>query len=254
MKRLRIVKIGNSTLILFTFLVIGSCCHGPEIILPSWVKYPPRDCAVGMSGPTLNPGDAVRYAQEDARHNLAASTLGVKIQSVWLDNSDGYPVGATVQETHGLLRNTVIQSMWALSANNAPSSLKREVYALACNGNNGSLETQSGNVPDWVLNLSEKPGQTCALGLVGPTFHPEDQEERVKEDGASVLASRLETRVHSRIEDDGRTVATFYRKSKVPEGLVERLLPKVKIERQWLDKEGAGPLSIPNVLYAQLCI
>ncbi len=48
----------------------SSCPPAPE-----WLNEQPAGCALGLSGPTLHPADAIVYAQEEARDALAARTL-----------------------------------------------------------------------------------------------------------------------------------------------------------------------------------
>lgn len=223
-------------------LVSLSCAHQQVLEnSPSWLDHTPRDCAIGMSGPTLNPGDGLRYAQENARHNLAGATLGVKIERVILDSTEDLPMEQSSQEIRGRLNNIGIRAMWARAKDSRTSSTTREVYALACE-------------PGVLLAGEQEEIPHCALGIAGPTLDPDDQQASALEDAVMALAARLETRIHTRIEDDGQSVVTFYRHSQVSDALVERARSGARKRQHWLDAKGAGPLVIKGVMYLLACL
>ncbi len=147
---------------------------------PGWLQTAPEGCAVGFSGPTLNPGDAIRYARQAALRQLAAvdADTRIRVESELLVGSER---GGefTRQDLEGTVRNSRIVAMWAERTSDPTSQTRvRHVYAMACHPDAAASGDLAPPFPEWLLNLPDRPGEICAIGVGGPTWDPRDQRAR----------------------------------------------------------------------------
>ena len=236
-------------------------CTGParESDLPSWLSRAPDGCAIGFSGPTLNPGDAIRYSRRSALHQLAAGdhATRIRIESELLISGNPSQKGGefTRQEIKGTVRDSSIVAMWAERTRDLRSTTQvRHVYAMACREGSEPANARALSFPDWLLNLPERDGEICALGVGGPTYDPRDQEPGTLRDGRRALAEALESRLHQIIIDTGRTNPRVASELAVTEAALSRAETADELDEQWSDVEGEGPLELKGVLYGLVCI
>ena len=238
-------------------------CAGPDPTAVSprddriarrWLEKPPSGCAVGSSGPTLNPSDSIRFARLAALETLAADSLEVDVQSIAGDGPAGsFEISA--QALSGTLANARIVALWAEpEPEQGNRSRMREVFALACWPGTVPPERPGRNDPDWLLDPPREPGRICATGIAGPTWKIEDQAPRALRDAREALAVALESRIEKRIFDDGHGVARIARQVDPSPAALARAGTAESLEREWLDEAGVGPLALPGVLYGLACI
>ena len=235
-------------------------CAGdtPENTIPSWLRTAPTGCAIGFSGPTLNPGDAIRYSRRAALHQLASGDVATRIhiESELLVSGSGQRGGEfTRQDIEGTVRDTRVVAMWAERTTDPRSSTKvRHVYAMACKEGQDPLGGSEPAFPDWLLNLPERDGEICALGVGGPTYDPRDQEPGTLRDGQRALAEALESRLHRIIIDTGRRNPRVASELATTEAALARAAAADELDELWSDRNGDGPLGLKGVLYGLVCI
>lgn len=223
---------------------------------PGWLQTAPEGCAVGFSGPTLNPGDAIRYARQAALRQLAAvdADTRIRVESELLVGSER---GGefTRQDLEGTVRNSRIVAMWAERTSDPTSQTKvRHVYAMACSPDATASGTLAPPFPDWLLNLPDRPGQICAIGVGGPTWDPRDQEPAALRDAQKALAEAIESRLHQVIIDTGARNPRVASQLDTPETAVARAAAARELDERWSDDDGSGPLRLEGVLYGLVCI
>ena len=222
--------------------------------LAGWIEAPPSGCALGSSGPTLNPRNAIRYARASAIEALAGDQLEVDVQTVTGTGTRG-DFEMTTQSLSGRLENARIVAVFADTLAGAPDrSRVRQVYALGCwpQADLGALSTPA--YPSWLIRPNSEPGRICATGLSGPTRSAADQPENALRDARLALAIALESRIEKRIVDDGRGVARIARETEPSKNALARAAAAEGLEEEWLDLRGEGPVGLPEVLYGLVCI
>lgn len=247
-----------------------------------WVNTPPDGCAVGVSGPTLNPRNAIRNARFSAIETLAADSLSVDVQSM----TGVGPYGSfevSAQALSGSLADARIVSLWSESGPEtaATRSLTRErsrrgprrlkwVYALACWPSAVAREVPRPAYPVWLIDpvltaategTSESSSlsgiareRICATGIAGPTWRPADQPASALRDAQRALAVALESRIEKRIFDDGHGVARILREVEPSSAALARAGEATALSQEWYDERGDGPIGLPDVLYGLACI
>lgn len=113
---------------LFLLVLLLGCrtapASRPEASPPGWLTQLPREqkamYAVGVSGPTYYPEDAVRYAQEDGRiqlaHALASKVTAITVaitseQGSYADNA-GVVESATGDYTEAVVELSEVVATW----------------------------------------------------------------------------------------------------------------------------------------------
>jgi hypothetical protein len=226
---------------------------------PSWLQTAPDGCAIGFSGPTLNPGDAVRYARRAALRQLAAGheTTRVHVESELLVTGSNKQRGGeyTRQEVEGTLRDSRIVAMWSERTRDPRSETRvRHVYAMACQEGTEPPGVVEPPFPTWLLNLPPRDGEICAIGVGGPTYDPRDQEPGTLRDGRRALAAALESRLHQIIIDTGERNPRVQSELATTEAALERADSAEELDESWSDQHGDGPLGLKGVLYGLVCI
>ena len=218
----------------------------------AWVAKPPSGCAVGFSGPTLDPSDAIRRARTHSLENLAAEVLGVEVRSeLRLTESGSSEI--TEQAISGVIERSRIVAMTSIEQPEDISRL-REVYALACPNERRTRGIRHPELPDWILNVPREPGRLCATGIGGPTWYPQRQQEAALRDARSALALAIESRIETRTLDSGRGLAHVSSSSESTERAREHASQVQALEAKWLDPDGRGPLALEGVLYGLACV
>jgi hypothetical protein len=241
-------------------LALG-CAGDPswEEPTPSWLQTAPAGCAIGFSGPTLNPGDAVRYARRAALRQLAAGdeTTRIHVQSELLVAGSSAQRGGefTRQEIEGTVRDSRIVAMWAERTRDPRSeTLVRHVYAMACGVGAEPAGVGEPAFPSWLLNLPERDGEICAIGVGGPTYDARDQEPGTLRDGRRALATALESRLHQIIIDTGERNPRVRTELETTEAALARAAGAEELDESWSDRDGDGPLALKGVLYGLVCV
>lgn len=219
-----------------------------------WVDAPPAGCAVGSSGPTLNPRNAIRYARLSAIEALASGSLEVDVQTISGDGSRGsFEVSA--QALSGTLENARIVALWADTESAGESRRRiRQVYALGCWPDASLRGLPRTEYPHWLIEPPAEQGEICATGIAGPTWKRKDQNDSALRDARLALAIALESRIEKRIYDDGHGVAKMARQIDPSIGALERAATAEELDRDWYDEAGRGPVGLPGVLYGLACI
>ena len=220
----------------------------------AWVDAPPRRCAVGASGPTLNPRNAIRYARVSAIDALAAGSLSVDVQSITGSGSRG-DFEMTAQSLSGVLADARIAALYAETNPGAEGrSRLRQVFALACFPDADLRDLPAVPYPRWLIEAPSGGGRVCATGISGPTWKAEDQAPSALRDAQLALAIALESRIEKRVFDDGRGVARMAREIDPSPNALRRAAGAESLEESWLDEDGEGPLGLPGVLYGLACV
>jgi hypothetical protein len=252
--RLRRILQGSAPFVAGALLACGSPTpEPPETDALAWVSRPPGGCAAGVSGPTLDPGHAIRQARTRALENLAAETLGVEIESE-LRFGDGGVSEVTRQQIDGVIAHSRIVAIRSpRRSGDADSDALRPVYALACRENAGAAGIGRPDYPHWILNAPRRTGQICVMGVGGPTRRSDQQEEAALRDGRRALAKALEIHVRQVSLDDGRGLAHVASESQATERARAAAEQVPALDEDWLDEDGRGPLVVPGVVYGLLC-
>jgi hypothetical protein len=236
-------------------------CKTDEAGPPSagWLQLAPDGCAIGFSGPTLDPGDAIRYSRRDALRQLASTDkqTRIHIESELYVTGSGQQRGGefTRQDIEGSVREARIVALWAERTHDPRSMTKvRHVYGMACHEGAEPPDLDAPVFPSWLLNVPEQEGRICAIGVGGPTYDPRDQEPRTIEDGRNALAEALDSRLHQIIIDTGVRNPRVASELETTEAARARAKAAQELDRQWSDVEGNGPLSLKGVLYGLVCI
>ena len=222
--------------------------------LTEWTRNPPSGCAVGSSGPTLNPRDSIRFARLSAIEALAANSLAIDVQTVSGVGPDGaFEIAA--QSLSGSLENARLVAVWA-DVDHADGFGRRvsQVYALACWPDATVRDLPEPAYPSWLLEPRSDEGEICATGIGGPTWNRDEQRDSALRDARLALAVALESRVEKRIFDDGQGVARIARRIEPSASAVARAGKATELERDWYDENGVGPVGLPGVLYGFACI
>lgn len=221
---------------------------------PAWVDGPPAECAVGASGPTLNPRNAIRRARAAAIDALAVGELPVDVQTITGSGSDGEFLLSS-QSVSGILSDARIVALWADTATTGSIRGRvRQVHALACWPTASLRGIPPPDYPRWLLDPEIGPDRICATGIAGPTWRAEDQAESALRDARLALAIALESRIDKRIFDDGRGVVDMVKQVEPSPAALARAARAESLDRDWLDEEGRGPIGLPGVLYGLVCI
>ncbi|MAG31499.1 MAG: hypothetical protein CL908_11495 [Deltaproteobacteria bacterium] len=223
-------------------------------VLVGWVEARPDGCAVGSSGPTRNPADAIRSARLSALEGLAEDSLEIDVQTI----SGSGPTGSfeiSAQALSGTLTNARVVALWAdTDKAGVPGARVRQVYALACWPDALPREVSRPDYPTWLIDPPEHDGRICATGISGPTRRSGDQPEGALRDARHALAAALESRIEKRIFDDGRGVVKKVRRIDPSRAALARAATASQLERDWFDVSGSGPIGLPGVLYGLACI
>jgi hypothetical protein len=226
---------------------------------PLWLIEPPPGCAAGFSGPTLDPGDAIRQARRSALESLAAERLGVRVDSELTIGARGILGEHTAQEVYGVLSESRIVAMESRevrsrAAPTHPRPPLREVYALACPADVPTPGVSSQRHPEWVLDAPFEPQRICVLGVGGPTRNPDDQQAAALRDGRRALAGALETLIERRVLDDGQGHARVVSRSVATDRALVLADAIPSLDESWLDTRGRGPIATPGLVYGLVCI
>jgi hypothetical protein len=222
--------------------------------LVGWIDAPPAGCAVGSSGPTLNPRRSILNARLSAIEALAAASLAIDVQTVSGAGPDG-SFEVSSQALSGTLANARVVALWADTDRSQPSRRRlRQVYALACWPDASTRDLPDADYPQWLLEPPVEAGRICAAGIAGPTWRRRDQPASALRDARLALAAAIESRVEKRVFDDGHGVAKVARQVDPSAYALDRAAEAESLEMEWYDESGTGPVGLPGILYGLACI
>jgi hypothetical protein len=254
------VKLGTAlTLVSAVFACASVSTDGDGGPAPSWLATSPEGCAIGFSGPTLDPGDAIRYARQAALRQLASGAAETRVHvesALYVSGSRQQRGGEfTRQDIEGTVRDSRIVAMWAERTRDPRSQTKvRHVYAMACNEGAEPPDLADPAYPDWLLNTPDGNGEICGVGAGGPTYDPRDQEPGTLRDARRALAEALESRLHQIIIDTGEHNPRVASELATTEAALARAEAASELDDQWSDQSGDGPLGLKGVLYGMICV
>lgn len=227
----------------------------PPRALVAWIDAPPARCAVGASGPTLNPRNAIRYSRVSAIESLAAGSLEVDVQTVTGIGGDRGDFEISAQSLSGTLANGRITALWAETNPYAKGRARvRQVYALACWPDADLSDLPGLDYPRWLIEPPSDSSRICATGIAGPTWKADDQQASALRDARLAIAVALESRIEKRIFDNGRGVAKMARQINPSAAALRRAATADALEEEWGDVDGSGPIGLRGVLYGLACI
>ncbi len=220
---------------------------------PDWTRHTIRGCGTGFSGPTLNPGDAIRNAQAAALGEFAEAQ-GVRIQS--LDFDDGASVHSVATfVSEAVLANVRVLAVETQRTGRSDDATARVTHAIACRiGSEPSLPR--GSSPRWVIDPRSAAGQNelCAVGLSGPTFDKDDAPAFASRDAARALASVRRVLVsHAAADIDMTSYVVLRSDASVPDDAVDAMVAQSQERERWLDDDGLGPLALPKTTFVLRC-
>lgn len=215
----------------------------------------PSGCAVGISGPTIRPGDAIYYAEADALAALAAGSRGVQvdIRAVQVQVQGGSATQRFRQVIRQFVRGRMtgarIMRLWHDTRGRGSLERRDVVYALACD------EEGAGAVGPWsgFEEMLDTVGRPCALGVAGPTLLS-DQQEAAFADARARLAELMAVDVESLLVDFDLTETALWQSIRSPEGVKEAVEERATLARYTIDERGTGPLGMRGVAYALACL
>lgn len=221
---------------------------------PSWTRATSAGCAPGFSGPTLNPGDAIRYAQAHALGEFAEAQ-GVHIASIAIDDGrDVRSVATYVSEA--VLANVRVVAVETQRTGRLDDATARVTHALACRLGS-EVGMRGTNAPEWVLDPrgAAGRGELCAVGISGPTLDPKDAPKNAARDAARALASVRSVLVSRAAADiDMRAYVILKSDARVSEEAIEAALAASHDRETWFDAEGLGPLALPGTTFVLRCM
>jgi hypothetical protein len=221
---------------------------------PGWTKETVRGCVTGFSGPTLNPGDAIRHAQAAALGEFAEAQ-GVRVANVTVD--DGREVHSlATYVTEAALENVRVVAIETQRTGRADDATARVTHALACRLGS-ELAVRGTNAPAWVLDprSAARAGEICAVGISGPTFDANDAPLFAARDAARALATVRQVLVSRTTADiDLRAYVILRSDAAVPEEAVTAALAASQERERWFDDEGRGPLALPRTTFVLRCM
>ena len=220
---------------------------------PAWTKRVTAGCGTGYSGPTLNPGDAIRNAQAAALGEFAEAQ-GVHISSLAFD--DGHRVrSVATYVSEAVLANVRVVAIETQRNGRADDATARVTHAIACRlGSEPSIAAQ--NAPAWVIDprAAAKRGELCAVGLSGPTLDAADAPAFASRDAARALASVRNVLVSRSAADIDMTSYVILRSdAKVSDDAVDAMVAQSQERERWVDDEGRGPLALPKTTFVLRC-
>ena len=242
----------SSLRVLLAVGLVGAAACRTSATPPDWWAgrvAPPAGCALGFSGATLYPGDALRQARVDALTGLMRSFESTELQSESFD--DGSQRYAwTHQVSRGRLARSRVVAMWT---DTWGAEVGASVYALACEEGVRPDAAPLLETPDWFMNPPSSPDRLCAPAVAGPTLFPGDQRPAAIADGREALAELLESDIEQVVVDDERN-RVFELSTLSPTDRARALAQAAQeLEREWVDERGEGPLAIRNTLYGVVC-
>ncbi len=142
----RLTILGCSGLLVFASCVGGSPSRSPALGAsppPAWIDQPPATknelCAIGVSGPSYYPEEALANSKAQALVELARgirvkirSEMRIKQQGDTLGRSETYVNEVSDFATEAVVRLSQIRSQWVNPGDYPTRGEQGSVYTLAC--------------------------------------------------------------------------------------------------------------------------
>ena len=225
---------------------------------PGWLERAPavegKVYAIGHSGPTFWPQDALNNAAEDARGKLAIG-LSAKMEILTKRADTGETsthVDLVKAATDMVVQNSRVDATWVDAAGErgeagavwALASIEQSAAKLLGKGQAVEAATQAG-VPSWLSKLPNEGGRIYAYGYSGPTFRPDDAVEYAGGDAVDNLAKALRSHVQAYqllVENNtGLSVDEFSQTERPDDDFRDLVKKKARIETTWVDAKGIRP-------------
>jgi hypothetical protein len=233
--------------------------------VPGWVDALPgstrtRVVAVGRSGPTFWPQDALVNAQEDARGKLALQ-LAAQVERYGAvtesDKQSARVLDIDKEATDLVVQNARIEATWVDEAGDRdqPGSVwALAVLDLDAQGRPVAVApppAKKGNaMPAWLDRLPSAGNKVYATGYAGPTFKPEKAVVYAGEAAIDNLALTLRSRVQAYqllVENGtGLSVDAFSHTDDPEQAFKELVRQNARVEDVWVDEDGVRPGDPPG--------
>jgi hypothetical protein len=234
---------------------------------PGWVDKVPlvegKVYAIGHSGPTFWPQDALNNAAEDARGKLAIGLQAKMEMLTKVAEHNGQTSGFDLVKaaTDMVMQNSRVEATWVDTAgergepDNVWALAFIEVQAAKLKGSGQAVEAgRQLGVPPWLDRLPTDQGRLYAYGYSGPTFRPDDAVEYAGDDAVENLAKALRSHVQAYrllVENTtGMSVDEFSNTERPDDDFKELVKKKAKVEQTWVDKKGARAGYPPGSVWA----
>jgi len=125
---------------------------------------------------------------------------------------------------------------------------------VSCSGS--AINTNSTTIPEWVLKTPFEKGKLYSVGIVGPTFLPEDGLRYSADEARKELAKSLGGRVRSVLLLLSDSQKTTVREVSIVEATAwstDLVLTRSAILSYWIDENGLVPNGVKMATYA-LCV
>jgi len=240
---------------LLAFALTGCGSRAPLADEP-WTRAQgalPVGCALGVSGPTIDPGDALVHARADALANLAAGAPGarVRLESTQVVRAGPEARYRSVMRQHlkGRLVGARIVRAWTDREGQGPATIAPAVYAIAC------AADAAGRFPPWpgFDAVTDDASRPCAWGFAGPTI-VSDQEQQAFADARRRLALLLAADIESILVDFDLSDVHAWSRVATPDEVQAQVDASATLDGSVRDEGGTGPLGIANVVYARACL
>jgi len=232
---------------------------------PAWLSDVPEGCALGDSGPTVVPSDALAEARRRARARLVTRTAPVTTKSIQLatgetDSSRDEVQEITIEQAQGWVRRSIVVALWYDADGVGPERAAGCAYAVACLRDSGRVETtdtaralaalRAG--PDWLYALPTGMNGLCAVGVSGPTLKPADANANAEAAARAELAhaAALHARTATAIYEDDVLYAAV---THTCDGC-DAIAAGARVVGRWVDDRAEGPIPFSGTTYAFLCL
>jgi uncharacterized protein YciI len=232
----------------------------PKPAHPAWLTQFPSVCALGESGPTLVPTDALAEARRKSRALLATKNADRKTRSataIVTSSSESTMRQLVLEQSNGWVENSEIVTMWYDAVGNGPGMAPGSAYAIACplqdippeavNWIAHWRERRGG--PAWLYSLAGNRSRLCVVGVSGPTLDTSDASTNAEETARTELAEAIGLHADATsavLEGDETLYAAV---TKACDGCEEKAKAGTVADR-WFDEKGEGPLPFPGTAYA----
>ncbi len=231
---------------------------------PPWLVQFPFVCALGESGPTLVPTDALAEARRNARSLLATQDAERQTRSATVVTSTGSETKVrelVLEQSQGTIQNSEIVTMWYDASGVGPSGAVGSAYAIACPLRDIPADAHTWiahwrehrNGPTWLYTLLGQRSRLCVVGVCGPTLKKSDANDNAEEIARAELAQAISLHADAAsavFEDDETLYAAVTRSC---DGCAEKAKGGKVVER-WFDDNGEGPLPFAGTAYALMCL
>jgi hypothetical protein len=232
----------------------------------TWLTTQPQGCALGQSGPTLRPTDALREARRRARASLVTAIEKINQKAVSVVGSGGardQHHEVILEQVEGWVRRSSIVALWYDDRGTGPNGAPGTAYAAACLADAGPPATRASvasfvagleagrAAPAWVYGVASPGGQLCAAGASGPTMEDKDARANAEASARAELAEGIAAHVKlaAGIFDDETLVGAV---TDVPERCRAQAA-QGRVVATWTDERGVGPVPLPGMAYAFVC-